>query len=268
MRKTIILLIVAICLFSPVYLFGQTSSDDFTVVDEYYLGRAVAANILTRYRPFTQNAEATQYLNRICQALVINSTHPATLRGYTVMILDSQEINAFASPGGHIFITRGFLQLATSEDMLAAIIAHELAHVMLRHGITAINEARLISEMTGAAGRAAGMARTTSTTAARMADFRSSITTSIETLTANGYSQAQEYEADIEAMILLTSAGYDPRALLEVLKALESRQRPQASGFFSTHPSPGMRLANLSALNLPIVNTSQHRAARFRSVRF
>jgi len=82
--------------------------------------------------------------------------------------------------------------------MLAAIIAHELAHVMLRHGVTAINEARFLSEMSTAAGRAAGTTRTTSTGAARTAELRNSVTTAIDTLMTNGYSQTQEYEADIE----------------------------------------------------------------------
>ena len=66
----------------------------FTPEDEYYLGRAVAANILAVYKPYTVNTELTHYLNLICYALAINSNYPAAYNGYHVMVLDSRELNA------------------------------------------------------------------------------------------------------------------------------------------------------------------------------
>jgi predicted Zn-dependent protease len=263
-----ILILTAACFFmQPVQVSGQNfTDDDFTVLDTYYLGRAVAANILANYRLYTGNQELVLYLNRICQALVIHSNHPPPLRGYSVMILDSDEFNAFASPAGHIFITRKLIEIATSEDMLAAVIAHELAHVMLRHSVAIINESRLVEEMNLIAGRAAAIAGAQSAAAARAANFRNSISTSIDTLMRNGYSQTQEFEADLEAIVLLSRAGYDPRALIDLLGILQRSQGNQTTGFFSTHPMPVMRIAQLERLNFRPVNTMHHRTTRFRSI--
>jgi predicted Zn-dependent protease len=152
--------------------------------------------------------------------------------------------------------------------MLAAVIAHELAHIMLNHGITMINETRFETEMSAIAGRAAGIAATQSPAAARAANFRNSITSTVDILMRQGYSQAHEFDADMEAVVLLARAGYDPRALLDMLRVLQQSQGSQRTGFYSTHPSPAMRIANLERLNFRSSNTIQHRAPRFRSMRF
>jgi predicted Zn-dependent protease len=265
MRKLLLVLIVCIFI-QPV--FGQSgANDDYTLVDAYYLGRAVAANILSNYRPYTRSPEATQYLNRICQTLVINSNHLPAFKGYSIMILDSNEINAFATPGGHVFVTRRLVELATSEDLLAAVIAHELAHIMLRHGIAMINETRFETEMSGIADRAASIAARNSPAAAQAANFRSSITKTVDILMRQGYSQAQEFEADLEAILLLARAGYDPRAMLDMLRILQQAQGTQRTGFYSTHPSPFMRIANIERLNYRNPNTGQYRMPRFRNLK-
>ncbi|WP_461249036.1 M48 family metalloprotease, partial [Treponema sp. R6D11] len=103
---------------------------------------------------------------------------------------------------------------ATSEDMLAVIIAHELAHIKLRHGIQIINDSKLENEMTALADFMASRAASQSTEAAKASNFRDSITKNMDTLIKSGYSQTHEYEADIEAVVILARAGYDPNALL------------------------------------------------------
>jgi predicted Zn-dependent protease len=244
-------------------------SDDFTMQDAYFLGRAVAATILASNRAYTQNQEATQYVNRICQTLVINSPQPEIFKGYFVLILDSNEINAFASPGGHIFITRRLMQLCTSEDMLAAIIAHELAHVMLRHSIEIINATRFEAEMSSIAGRASATAARVSPEAARATNFRNSISSAIDTLMKNGYSQQQEYAADIESIVLLASSGYDPRAVRSALDILQQNLPSNATGLYSTHPSPALRINNIQPLmqRFQNVDVPQQRVQRFRAIR-
>ncbi len=72
------------------------------------------------------------------QSLVIFSDRPETFGGYHFLLLDSNEINAFAAPGGLILVTRGMLQCCANEDELAAVLAHEIAHVEKKHGLTAI----------------------------------------------------------------------------------------------------------------------------------
>jgi predicted Zn-dependent protease len=271
MRKLTALLFT-VCLFiQPAHIEGQSfenTGDDFTILDVYYLGRAVAANILSVYRPYTASPEVTQYLNLICQALVINSDHPPTFNGYHVTILDSNELNAFASPSGHIFITKRLIETVTSEDMLAAIIAHELAHVALRHSIAIINRTRLESELSAIADWAADTAAGFSDTARQAAEFRGSIIRTVDTLMRSGYSQTQEFEADLEAIVILSKAGYDPRALLELLRLLQRQGEPQRSGLNSTHPNSTLRIANIERFNYPNVTTGEYRTARFKNLKW
>ena len=238
---------------------------EFTPEDEYYLGRAVAANILAVYKPYTRNPEMTQYLNRICQTLAINSSRPVAYNGYHVIILDSPEFNAFASSGGHIFVTKGLVQAATSEDMLAAVIAHELAHIILKHSIEIINDMKLSGEMSAMADKAADLAGRDSSAVQRLMFFRNSVSKTMDTLMKNGYSQSQEFNADLEAMVLLAYAGYDPSALLDMLKVLQRVQRSQKGGFSTTHPSPGERIANVEKLRYRIMDTRKYRAPRFKN---
>lgn len=239
-------------------------TDDYTMEDAYYLGRTVAANIL-RYYPVYQNRELTEYVNKICQAIVINSPQPVIFNGYSVLILDSNEFNAFATSGGHIFVTRRLVESITSEDMLAAVVAHELAHIILRHGIAIINETRLNNDLSFVAGRAASIAGDNSEQARQAANLRASLANSIDTWIKNGYSQSQEYEADLEAIVLLSKAGYDPSALLEMLRALQQIQGSQMSGIYSTHPGAEQRIANVDKLNYSSQNTRQYRTARFKA---
>jgi len=238
-----------------------------TPQDEYLLGRAVAANILAIYKPYSAKPEMTNYVNLICQAIVINSPNPEIFNGYHVLILDSPEFNAFASPGGHIFITKGLVGLTSSEDMLAAVIAHELAHIMLKHSVNTINTMKFIDEMAAIANRASGFAGRDSS-AQRLLVFRDSVGTMMDTIFINGYSQEQELEADQEAIILLAASGYNPMAILDVLKALQNTENSQSGGWNATHPSARERIANVGIWigSRQVRDNSSFRALRFRSI--
>ena len=242
------------------------AEQEATSVDAYYLGRAVAANILSSYKPYTAKADLTSYLNRICQTLVINSAYPDLFNGYHVMILDTPEFNAFATPGGHIFITRGLVESATSEDMLAAVIAHELAHIMLRHSLGIIEDLKLHEEMSAMADAATAFAGN-SAAAARFAYFRNSVAATVDALVKNGYSHEQEFEADSGAVVLLWTSGYNPAALTEILRVLGSVQDPQKNGFNNTHPSPAERLENAEKFvrRYCVEDTGSFRVPRFKN---
>ncbi len=114
--------------------------EDFTPEQEYYIGRSVGAVIVNRYKPYP-NAQANSYLNLVGQTLAQASDRPETFGGYHFLILDSDEINAFAAPGGLIFVSRGMLRCCRSEDAVAAVLAHEVGHIQLRHGIQSIKRA-------------------------------------------------------------------------------------------------------------------------------
>jgi predicted Zn-dependent protease len=244
--------------------FGR---DELTPEDEYYLGRAVAANILAAYKPYTANPELTRYLNRICQTIVVNSVQPVIFKDYSVIILDSEEFNAFASPGGHIFLTRFLVEKAASEDMLAAVIAHELVHVMLKHSTAITEDMRLSNEMAAMAEKARELAGG-SEAATRLMSFRNSVSAVIDLLFNDGYSQEQEFEADREAAALLAAAGYQPGALVEMLKLLQQVQPQQKEGFSATHPSPERRIANVSGYidRYRVEDTRSYREKRFKNL--
>jgi len=234
--------------------------------DAYYLGRAVAANIFGIYKPYTRNPELTAYLNKILQTLVINSSRPVAFKGYCIVILDSPEFNAFASPGGHIFLTKGLVEAATSEDTLAAVIAHELAHIILEHGLNMIKSMNFVYEAESLANRAAELSGK-SVSAQRLLGFRSAVSSVMDTMVKNGYSQAQEFDADREAVKILAASGYNPGALTDMLQILQRVQGSQKGGFNDTHPSPAARSGAVQAtvLQYRVEDTRSYRVPRFKN---
>ncbi|MDR2135214.1 MAG: M48 family metalloprotease [Treponema sp.] len=243
------------------------AAEEITPEQEYYIGRAVGANLLSRYQVWQGDAALTKYLNQICTVIVINSPRPEIYNGYHVGILDSMEINAFATPGGHIFVTRGLLACADSEDTLAAVIAHEIGHIQLQHSIKAIKNNRIMNAIMTTASSAA---RTLGNEELReLADVMDeSVNEIITTLIDKGYSQEQEFEADTAAMSLLAAAGYDPAGLISMLRQLETNQRSQSGGLVKTHPSPERRIesAQGTVAKFKVPDTRSYRTARYGQI--
>jgi len=240
----------------------STAAEEITPEQEYYIGRAVAANILNNYRLWNGNAALTTYLNHICAAITINSPRPEIYSRYRVAILDSSEVNAFATSGGHIFVTRGLINAAKTEDALAGVIAHEVAHIQLMHSIKAIKNSRITQALLITGASAAGAA--TGMNVAQLTEvFNESIGEIVQTLVTSGYSQAQEFEADNTAMSLMAGAGYNPQGLIEMLRSLSTVQMGSA-GFGKTHPTPAQRIANAErSVSRYRVTDSSTRQARF-----
>ncbi|MDR3303411.1 MAG: M48 family metalloprotease [Treponema sp.] len=246
-----------------------SASQPMTQEDEYYLGRAVAANILEQYPPYQKNPSLTAYLNKICRALTLNSAKPVLYNGYHVLLLDSSEINAFATSGGHIFITRGLASAAASEDGLAAVLAHEIAHIQLGHGLALIKDMKLTSELSAVAERAGATASAAAGLEAQRGTlFTNSVRDMVNTMVKNGYSRTQEFAADTAALTLLAGAGYDPTALVDVLRVLEQTQARSQGGFNTTHPTPALRISAVERAlrTLPKNATRPARAPRFEAM--
>jgi predicted Zn-dependent protease len=242
------------------------AAEEISPEQEYYIGRAVGANILTTYRIYNGNPTLTTYLNQICRAITINSPKPAQYNGYHVNILDTDAINAFATSGGHIFLTRGLIACAQSEDALAGVISHEIAHIQLQHGIKSIKNSRIMQALvvtgTSAVGVATGMNVQELTNV-----FSESVGEIVTTLVSNGYSQAQEFEADATALSLMASAGYDPQGLVTMLRVLQQNQRDTSRGFGKTHPTPAQRITNAQTTigRYQVADTRSYRQARYNS---
>jgi len=244
---------------------SKKAADALTPENEYFLGRAVAANIAVKYTVYS-NSFLQIYLNKICDTIVINSPNPDIYNGYHVAMLDTNEINAFATPGGHIFVTRGLIDCASNEDALAAVIAHEVAHIQLRHALTSIRNARYVNAaVSGAlAGIGEGIGGNARELASVMGD---SVNEMITTLVVNGFSKTQELEADATALSLLADAGYQPSGIVEMLQSLKQKQQG-GQGFGKTHPSPDDRIANVNKnmSKYTVEDTRTYRVNRFNAI--
>jgi predicted Zn-dependent protease len=233
--------------------------------EEYYVGRAVAARILGKY-PLDQNPKLTAYVNEVGQTVARKSTRAQTFRGYHFAVLDTPEINAFACPGGTIFITRGLVRTCATEDQLAAVLAHEVGHVAHKDGVNSISKARWTQVWTAMGAEAArqygGVAGNLVTL------FEGSIDDVFKTIVVNGYSRTAEEAADQEAVATLTKAGYDPGALPQVLDKMMAKEKGAAGGIFKTHPPTSERLARVKteASGAPPSKDEAVRTRRFKSI--
>jgi beta-barrel assembly-enhancing protease len=225
---------------------AHEASRPITDSEEYYVGRAVAARILTKYK-LSQDAKLTEYVNEVGDVVARKSTRPNPFRGYHFAVLDTQEVNAFACPGGIIFVTKGLITTCKNEDQLAAVLAHEVAHVANKDGINSISQARW-TEVWTAMGKEAVTVYGGSVAAGLVSLFEGTIDDVFKTIVVNGYSRQAEEAADAAAVKELARAGYDPTALVAVLTTMEAKGKGTTSGIFKTHPPTSERLAKVKAL--------------------
>ncbi len=234
MRHLVILLLGSMLAVGPAVagIFGLSEAD------EVELGRQAAARVESRTPlvadPFVQN-----YINALGQKLARYSGR-TNLR-YRFRAIDSREINAFALPGGFIYINRGILEAAGDEDELAGVIGHEIAHVAARHHVDQLKRAQLTG--LGLAGLGALLGASKGAAFGKLA----------AELAAGGalmkFSRDAEREADLLGARIMHSAGYDPRGMITFFEKLERMRRGQPhllEKFFSSHPSPSERRSNLS----------------------
>lgn len=220
--------------------------EDLTPEQEYYLGRAVAAQILADYAPLANPALNT-YLNRIGQTLAMASDRPETFGGYHFLLLDSDEVNAFAAPGGLILVCRGMVDLCESEDELAAVLAHEIGHVVGKHGLRAIKNSRLTSAF-GIIALESARNFGGDDLKQLVNDYDGSISDITSTIMVNGYGRGLEQEADAMAVELLERVGYNPWALDHMLHEMGEDWQPGGFGFMKTHPAPEDRIDSIDPL--------------------
>ncbi len=243
-----------------------SAMEQLTPENEYWIGRAVTATILARH-PAYDRSDLNRYVNLVGQSLALYSDRPETFGGYRFLVLDSDDINAFAGPGGLITVTRGMLRLCRTEDELAAVLAHEIGHVAHRHGLKAIKKSRWTGAFTTIvveAGKQLGGADLAEAVRA----FEGAIGDVTQTLVNSGYGRAAEREADAAAVRMLRRAGYDPHALIAMLEEMDRRLKPGGLDFAKTHPDPTDRIREVRSLigGLASVPPPAERQARFAAV--
>lgn len=217
---------------------------DITEEEEYYIGRATAALILAKYKPY-RNEALNAYVNAMGTALSYYSDRPETYAGYHFLVLDTDEVNAMAAPGGFIFVTKGLIKRCGDEETLAVILAHEIGHVAERHGLQSIKKSRLIDAFK-VLGNEASQRLDSEELTKLTGLFEGVLGDVVETLVERGYDRKFEYEADKLALSCAVRTGYSPGGLAEFLVGMEE-QKPSgpAAGWFKTHPSPADRLARV-----------------------
>lgn len=224
------------------------SFENFTPEQEYYIGRTIGALVLDQY-PVYNHSEVNFYLNILGQSLAQYCSVPETFAGYHFLALDSGDINAMAAPGGFIFVTRGLMQCCRTEDSLAGVLAHEIAHVQAKHGLQAIKQARITNAF-AILGLESARNIGSSEISELTETFGQAISDISQTLIKSGYSRTQEYEADAAAVALLNRVGYDSEQMIDMLLQMEQRLQPGGIDFAKTHPSPSSRIKKLT----PLVN--------------
>ena len=237
---------------------------DFTPEQEYYIGRTVGARILEKYPPL-DNGRANEYTNLLGQTLAQASDMPETFGGYHFLIQESDEINAFAAPGGLIFITRGMIRCCDSEDAFAAVLAHEIGHVQARHGIQTIKKSR-IADTFAIIGVESAKQFGSGELVQLVNLFEDSINDITKTLITDGYSRSFENQADQAAVTIMKRVGYDPACLKDMLGKMEKNLVQGRNDFSRTHPEPKARIDRIQTM-IPAgdrPSVSRNRVARFR----
>ena len=242
----------------------EKTFQDITPEQEYYIGRSVVATVLVTYKPLDLE-QANAYLNLLGQTTDQFSTKPETFGGYHFLLLDTDEVNAFAAPGGLILISRGMVRCCRTEDELVAVLAHEISHVDHQHGLKAIRKGRLTSALT-TLGAAAGKSLAGDQLAQVTQAFEGSISDITSTMMNNGYSRTTEFEADKGAVAIMKKLGYNPAALVSMLEQMQKQLKPDGHGFAKTHPAPEVRIAEIKKLvGSPLASSdSAARTERFQ----
>ena len=206
---------------------------------EIELGEGIASNLLGA-APLLKKPSVQQYVNQVGLWLALQTERPNL--PWRFAVLDDSNINAFATPGGNIFITHGLLQRMSSEAELAGVLAHEIAHVLKKHHLQAIKKNARSSLLADAATLAVDR-KGGNPAIAKLAGAGTE-------LYARGLDKEDEFEADRMGVVIAARAGYDPFGLPAVLQILQGID-PQDSDLalmFKTHPTPADRLGLLDSL--------------------
>lgn len=220
---------------------GETQHVSLSTDQEVALGLNSAPQMEAEMGGADPDPKVQALVENVGQAIVQRTAAKDTPYKYQFRVLrDPNTVNAFALPGGPVFITRGLLDRMKNEGQLAGVLGHEVGHVVARHAAEHIAKSQLAQGVVGAVGVAAsdeyGRGRQAAMTAAVVAQMMQL-----------RYGRNDELESDRLGVRFMAEAGYDPRSMLEVMKILESASKGggRQPEFLSTHPNPGNRLQHI-----------------------
>jgi beta-barrel assembly-enhancing protease len=220
---------------------GETQYIDITPEQEIALGLEAAPQMTAEFGGLDESAQDQAIVDEVGNRIVLSS--PAGRSPYQFefhLLDDDQTINAFALPGGQIFITRALYDKLQTEGELAGVLGHEIGHVVGRHSAEHIAKAKLTEGLTGAAVIAAYDPNNPSSAS------RAQIAILVGQLINLKFGRDDELESDYLGVCFLNDAGYDPAELVRVMEVLASaRTGNQPPEFFSTHPNPENRVQRI-----------------------
>ena len=241
-----LLIAAVIAIFSVISFFGTRSTNEVTGETQYVdlspeqeiaLGLQAAPEMAQQYGGLSSNEQARTLVSEVGREVVANSAASQTPYQFEFHLLaDRNTVNAFALPGGQIFITEALLSRLESRAQLAGILGHEAAHVVARHGSEHLAKQKLTQGLINSVGLGVGYEG-------------AQLAAAVGQMVNMSYGRNDEIESDTYGVQFMANAGYDPRSMIRVMEILE-----EASGgsrqpeFASTHPNPGNRIENIRAV--------------------
>jgi len=235
-------------LIMPLAAFGQTRismpKNRYKVQDDVRIGREAAQQV-EQQMPILNDSETTRYVQDVGRRLVnaIPSEFQQPGFQYNFSVINARDINAFALPGGPMYVNRGMIEAARTEGEMAGVMAHELAHVALRHGTAQATKASNPTAQLPALGGAILGAILGGQAGGAIAQAGQLGSAAIITK----YSREYETQADILGAHIMANAGYDPRDLANMFRTIEQQSGgSRGPEFLSSHPNPGNRYENIN----------------------
>jgi predicted Zn-dependent protease len=237
----------------------EKTDREFTEEEKYYIGRTVGATLLAD-APWKKDAALTLYLNQVGYTLALASSRPEMYHGYHFAVLEDQNANAYACPGGFLFVSTGLLGLCQSEDELAGVIAHEIAHIILEHPMEAIQASHQRAAVASLAKFGLRKAGESQSELQQLSGIFDNVVKDVVKAVAQGYSRDKEQGADVLAVEILKQAGYAPAALAQVLGRM--------TGHSGYHGDPKQRAQKVMETASPqtLVAAAAEREKRFKQV--
>ncbi len=251
----------------PLAAFGQTRitmpKNKYKIQDDIKLGRDASRQV-EQQMPVLNDAEATRYVQDIGQRLVnaIPSQFQHSEFQYNFSVINARDINAFALPGGPMYVNRGMIEAARTEGEMAGVMAHELAHVALRHGTAQATEQSKPLNQLGTIGLILGGAVLGGQQGAQLGMLGAQAW-------MTKFSRKYETQADVLGAQIMANAGYDPRDLANMFRTIEQQSGGnRAPEWLSSHPDPGNRYEtiNREAQSLRVAGGGERNMREFQRI--
>ena len=276
MRTHLLPLLLVISALAPSQAHARfepvTCRNSFTQQQEISEGNKVALEIYKQQPILPENDPTTRYVQALGAKLVqfaplaqgVQTQWP-----FNFHVVASPEINAFALPGGSVFVNLGTIQAAETEAQLAGVMAHEISHVVMRHSTCNLGKQQRKGLLygLGAIGSALILGNSAAGNAAQMGIG------SLQSIDFLHMSRDDEKQADLLGVNILANAGYDPRGLPQFFETIQAKYGKGGAQFLSDHPNPGNRqeyvnaeIATLQPVDQPIINTAAFRQAHTRAM--